>query len=246
MVSTPKSSTPEDGAAAGPSLLGVRADEVLVIPVQVSPDSTGPVGSGASRLGTVGGRVLPAVRGAGVRLAPVVTSAAGRAGDAARVVGGRFATRAEPVAREAARRGGNVLLVIRGADLTPPPAATPEPVRSRRGGRLAQRVAAVGALAGVSFGVWRALTTKTPATSAPAGGTGDAAAAVDHPVPVGPEPGLTDATSLSRPMTSPTAGTATIPLIGSDPTVGPVPGTAGPVPGTTGPLEQDVPPAATS
>jgi len=41
--------------------------------------------------------------------------------------------------------------VIRGADLTPPPPATPEPVRSCRGGRLAQRVAAVGALAGVSF-----------------------------------------------------------------------------------------------
>ena len=249
MDSTPKDSTSNNSTPAGLGLSGVGADEVLVMPVQVGPDSTDPVGSGAGRLGTVGGRVLPAVRGAGVRLAPVVASAAGRAGGAARTVGGRVATQAEPAVREAARRGGNALLVIRGADLTPPPAATPEPVRSRRGGRLAQRVAVVGALAGVSFGVWRALTTKTtpatPAAPTPTAGTGDSPVTVDVAGPMAPEPRLTDATALSRPMTSPTAGTATIPLIGSDPTVGPVPGTAGPVPGTTGPLEQDMPPAAT-
>jgi len=243
-------STSEDSTAAGPSLSGVGADEVLVVPVEVSSDSTGPASeTSAGRLGTIGGRVLPAARGAGVRLAPVVTGAAGRAGGAARTVGGRVATRAEPVAREAARRGGNALLVIRGADLTPPPAATPEPVRSRRGGRLAQRVAVVGALTGVSFGVWRALTTKTtqatPTPPAPSG-VEDSTVTVDRPVPVAPEPGLTDTTALSRPMTSPTAGTATIPLIGVDATVGPVPGTAGPVPGTTGPLADEVPPVAAS
>ena len=247
MVSTPESSTPEDSTAAGPSLSGVGADEVLVVPVQVGLDSPDPgsgSGSGAGRLGTVGGRVLPAVRGAGVRLAPVVTSAAGRAGDAARSAGGRVATRAEPVAREAARRGGNALLVIRGVDLTPPPAATPEPIRSRRGGRLAQRVAVVGALAGVSFGVWRALTTKTLDRPIPTDETSDSPVTVDVPRPATPEPGLTDQTALSRPMASPTAATATIPLIGVDPTVGPVPETAAPVPGATGPLEQEVPPAA--
>ncbi len=65
-------STPEDSTPAG-----VRADEVLVTPVQVGPDSTDQVGSGAGRMSTVVGRVLPAVRRAGVRLAPVVTSAAG-------------------------------------------------------------------------------------------------------------------------------------------------------------------------
>ncbi len=229
-------SAPEDSSPAGLSLSGVGVDEVLVVPVQVGTVPTDPVGSGAGRMSTVGGRVLPAVRKAGVRLAPVVS---------------RAATRAEPVAREAARRGGNALLVIRGADLTPPPAATPEPVRFRRGGRLAQRVAVVGALTGVSVAVWRALTTKTTATPDPAAtptstastaGTGDATHAVDRPVPVAPEPGLTEATSLTRLMASPTA--ATIPLIGVDPTVGPVPGTAGPVPGTAGPVDEHLPPAA--
>jgi len=182
------------------------------------------------------------VRGTGVRLAPVVTGAAGRAGGAARTVGGRVATRAEPAAREAARRGGNALLVIRGVDLTPPAAATPEPVRSRRAGRVAQRIAVLGALTGVSVAVWRALTTKTPVTpdtpTSP-GTTGDATATVDHPVSVVPEPGLTDATALTRPMTSPTAGTTTIPPVGVDPTIGPVPGTAGP-------LADGRPPAAAS
>ncbi len=52
----------------------------------------------------------------------------------------------------------------------------------------------------------------------------DATRTVDLPIPVAPEPGLTEATALTRPMTSPTAGTATIPLIGVDPTIGPVPG----------------------
>jgi len=251
MVSTPESSTPKDSTAAGPSLSGVGPDEVLVVPVQVGPDSPDQGSStGAGRLGTVGRRVLPAVRGAGVRLTPVVTTAAGRAGDAARAAGGRVATRAEPVAREAARRGGNALLVIRGVDLTPPPVATPEPVRSRRGGRLAQRVAVVGALTGVSVAVWRAMTTKTtpatPETPTPPPATGDTTATADHAVPVTPEPGLTEAMPLTGPMTSPTAETATIPLIGVDPTVGPVPGTAGPVPGATGPLEDDLPPASAS
>ena len=237
-------STSEDSGPAGPSLSGVGADEVLVVPLQVGLDSPDPGSgseSGAGRLGAVGGRVLPAVRGAGVSLAPVVTSAAGRAGGAARTAGGRVASRAEPVAREAARRGGNALLVIRGVDLTPP-VATPEPALSHRGGRVAQRVAVVGALAGVSFGVWRALTTRTTPTTPdtpPAAATGDVPAAVDRSVPVVPEAGLTDATSLTRPMTSPTAGTATIPVIGVDPTVGPVPEAAGP-------LEDDRPPAAAS
>ncbi len=150
--------------------------------------------------------------------------------------------------------------MIRGADLTPPPPATPEPVRSRRGGRLAQRVAVVGALTGVSVAVWRALTTRTtpasttpstPGTQTSTAGTGKASHAADRPVPVAPEPGLPEATALTRPMTSPTAGTATaIPLIGVDPTVGPVPGAAGPVPGAAGPVPgtepagQDGPPAA--
>ncbi len=211
-----------------------------MVPVQVGLGSPDRVGVRGGSAGHRGGRVLPAVRGAGVGLAPVVTGAAGRAGDAARAAGGRVATRVEPVAREAARRGGNALLVIRGVDLTPPPSA-PEPGPAhRRGGRLVQRVAVVGALTGVSVAVWRALTTKTtpaPPTPPAPSGVDDSTVTVDRPVPVAPEPGLTDATALTRPMTFPTAGTATIPLIGVDPTVGPVVGTAGPV-------EDDRPPAS--
>jgi len=55
MVSTPESTTPEGSSPAGPTLSGVGPDEVLVVPVQVGPDYSDPVGSGAGRLGTVGG-----------------------------------------------------------------------------------------------------------------------------------------------------------------------------------------------
>ncbi len=71
-------STAADTSAAGTSAADVGRDEVAD-PVQVGTDHTDP--ASASRRGrvreSVGERVLPAVRGAGVRLAPVVTSAAG-------------------------------------------------------------------------------------------------------------------------------------------------------------------------
>lgn len=100
---------------------------------------------------TVDVRVIPAFRTAGDRLGPVLTAATLRAGATARTAGTTLNAHAQPVTAEAARRGRNTLAALLGSDPVPAPAAG-----SR--GRVLRWLVVAGAVAGASYGAWQVRT----------------------------------------------------------------------------------------
>ena len=108
------------------------------------------VDAGGRSWDTVQVRVVPMVRDTRDRLSPVLIDATGRGGAAARTLGTRITVGADPVAREASRRGANVVLALRGG--------TVAPVTSRA--RTVRRLLTVGAAAALSYGAWWALAGK--------------------------------------------------------------------------------------
>ena len=95
-------------------------------------------------------RVVPAVRDSRDRRTPVLTAAADRSGATARAVATRITVGTDPIAQEAARRGANIVLALRGGTVTP--------AASRA--RTVRRLLAVAAAAGMSYGAWWALAGK--------------------------------------------------------------------------------------
>lgn len=108
------------------------------------------VDAGGRSWDTVQVRVVPMVRDTRDRLSPVLTDATARGGTAARTLQTRVRIGADPVAREASRRGANVVRALRGGSVAP--------VVSRA--RTVRRLLTVGAAAGLSYGAWWALAGK--------------------------------------------------------------------------------------